>query len=242
MMYSILYHIRKKVIYCIPNKILIFILNNRTNTFANIFLYITGHRSLANRLNKNGLIIKKIIEIEISDLYVLRNIKCECIESKSKDFLPFLERFKSIKGDLKLMNSFHLKLFNKFKDLKNFQSLNYKNLNYYKWHQDLHKNKINRRDHNWILNKLESCFHLYKSILLKGFVNDNNKNLPLILNKPLIKSRYQFKYKIDGFEIFDGHHRVACLASLGYKKVECFLCLDIADKTPFGINLNEINK
>ena len=64
------------------------------------------------RLNNNGLIVVDILKIDISNLYILRNVYCEIIKSNDKSLIPFLENYIIEKGDLSLKNSFHINYLN----------------------------------------------------------------------------------------------------------------------------------
>jgi len=231
----------KKIFIFIPNKIIIFLLNKNKFLLIKLLLTLFGYKDLMKRLNNNGLIVVDILKIDISNLYILRNVYCEIIQSNDKSLISFLENYIIEKGDLSLKNSFHYQLFKKLSKNEN-EIFNPRVLDYFKWHQSLNKENINNRSEEWILNKIQSCKRLFYSIKSNGFKDYDLLNLPLILNEPLIETRYKYDYKISGYEIFDGHHRVACAKALGYEKIFCILCKDIATKTPFGIKINEINK
>jgi len=57
------------------------------------------------------------------------------------------------------------------------------------------------RNSNWIEQKIDKFFRLFNDILANGI-----KEHPVILDKPLISS----KYNSSGCEIWEGHHRIAC--------------------------------
>jgi len=67
------------------------------------------------------------------------------------------------------------------------------------------------RNNKWIQDKIKKFLGVFESIKNEGF-----KESLMILEKPLVKNRFN-----DGFEIYEGHHRVACALILGIKKVPC---------------------
>lgn len=77
---------------------------------------------------------------------------------------------------------------------------------YYKMHQLYGKND------RWIRNKIKKFINLFEEIKKDGGCRDNI----IILKKPLVKNEYNNR-----FEIFEGHHRVACCLILGIKEISC---------------------
>jgi len=71
--------------------------------------------------------------------------------------------------------------------------------------------KLYGRNDKWIEDKIEKFLGVFHSIRDEGF-----KESLMILEKPLVKNIYN-----DGFEIYEGHHRVACALFLGIKKIPC---------------------
>lgn len=67
------------------------------------------------------------------------------------------------------------------------------------------------RNHKWIDKKITGFIALYNSIRDEGY-----KESIIILSKPLVENKYN-----SGFEIFEGHHRVACCLVLGMKEITC---------------------
>lgn len=76
------------------------------------------------------------------------------------------------------------------------------------------------RDNKWIQNKIEKFIGVFESIKNEGFIESL-----MILEKPLVKNIYN-----DGFEIFEGHHRVACALFLGIKKIPCQVIIRTKNK------------
>lgn len=67
------------------------------------------------------------------------------------------------------------------------------------------------RDNKWIKAKVNKFLSVLESIKKEGF-----KESIVILETPLVKNRYN-----NGFEIFEGHHRISCSIFLGIKEVPC---------------------
>lgn len=67
------------------------------------------------------------------------------------------------------------------------------------------------RDNKWINDKIKKFLEVFDSIKNEGF-----KEHLMILEKPLVKNIYN-----DGFEIFEGHHRIACALVLNIKEIPC---------------------
>ena len=67
------------------------------------------------------------------------------------------------------------------------------------------------RNNKWIESKIKKFLGVFKSIKNDGFT----ENL-MILEKPLVKNKYNNNY-----EIFEGHHRTACALFLNLKEIPC---------------------
>jgi len=71
--------------------------------------------------------------------------------------------------------------------------------------------KMYGRSHDWIIKKISKFISLFMSIEIHGI-----KEPIMILEKPIVKNDYN-----SGYEIFEGHHRVACCLFLNYKNIPC---------------------
>lgn len=216
--------LRTKLFKFLPKKIVIFILNSNLS-FYRVITFLLGYRDLQERLMKNHLKIKDIKYINIQNLFILRNIECELLQNNSKNLIPFIENHLFKYKDLSIQKSFHFTLFKYFNENKKLDFNEVKLLDYFHFHKSISNYKPYKRDDNWIKDKILRCHNLFNSIKRNGLVLDY-KNLPIILDKPLISERYNIKYNINGFEVFDGHHRVACASVLGYDCIKCFICTD----------------
>ncbi|MFW9871679.1 MAG: ParB/RepB/Spo0J family partition protein [Candidatus Thorarchaeota archaeon] len=71
--------------------------------------------------------------------------------------------------------------------------------------------KLYGRNHKWIKAKTHKFLSVLNSIEQNGFTEEVE-----IVEKPLVKNKFN-----KGFEIFEGHHRIACALYLGIKEVPC---------------------
>ncbi len=67
------------------------------------------------------------------------------------------------------------------------------------------------RKDKWIKNKIDKFLDVFESIKKDGFT----ENISAV-EIPLVKNKYN-----KGYEIFEGHHRVACALVLGIEKIPC---------------------
>lgn len=73
--------------------------------------------------------------------------------------------------------------------------------------------KLYGRNDKWIRNKINKFINVFSSIRDSGY---NNKIA--VLSRPLVKNKYN-----NGFEIYEGHHRLACCLVLDMKEVPCIV-------------------
>jgi len=67
------------------------------------------------------------------------------------------------------------------------------------------------RNNKWIQEKIKKFLDVFESMKTEGL----KKNV-VIVEKPLIKNKYN-----QGFEIFEGHHRIACALVLEMELIQC---------------------
>lgn len=202
--------------------------------------WVLNSRNIERDIKKFGLMPIDILEVDVSSCYVQRPVICEMIESENKKLIPYLEQFFEVQGDWSIKNSMHYDLYKNYSlDMSQEELMK---SSYWKWQANLHENNIDYRDQNWIRIKIEKAFKVFYSIKKKGFRSCDISSIPWVLNTPLCSSRYKYNYRINGYEIYSGHHRIAALRALDVKKVRVILVKDIARKTPFGMNLKKINE
>ncbi len=67
------------------------------------------------------------------------------------------------------------------------------------------------RNNRWIDDKIKKFLDVFESIKNEGF-----KESIMIVERSLVTNKYN-----DGFEIFEGHHRVGCALVLNMKEIPC---------------------
>lgn len=71
--------------------------------------------------------------------------------------------------------------------------------------------KLYERNDIWINKKIKKFLGVFESLKNKGFTEPI-----MVVEVPLIQNEYN-----KGYEIFEGHHRIACALVLGIKKIPC---------------------
>lgn len=185
------------------------------------------------RYKKYEVRIIDFIWVDVDKLHIPWYPLCEMDKSlESKELCPVTaDLMKKPDGtvDTKLLNSPHvelLKMYDAHKD-KVFDMEFLKGLRYYMMHKGWRERGINAsiRTDDWILkNKVRNFIKLYLSVKEKGYLYEGvNNNFISVLDRPLASKRYGYKRDINGYELFDGGHRAACLHNLGYKKIKTLL-------------------
>ena len=72
------------------------------------------------------------------------------------------------------------------------------------------------RNDKWIKEKIYKFLDLFNSMCDDGY-----KEKIIVLDNPLVKNKYN-----KGFEIFEGHHRIACCLVLGMEKIPCKIIME----------------
>jgi hypothetical protein len=143
------------------------------------------------------------------------------------DFL-FLDAYLMEHGkqNREIENTPHYKL---LKEYENNPNLNLKNTDYFtmaKRHLDHVGRWFWHKDEKGIIRKMNEFLKLYNNIKEKGY--DFRKDSIIVEcaqsknagSKGRTKAPYVKAYYPEGFEIWEGHHRVAILAKLGYEEIE----------------------
>ena len=71
--------------------------------------------------------------------------------------------------------------------------------------------RLYRRNDRWIEEKIKKFLGVFDSMK-----NEGMKGSIVIVERPLVKNNYN-----SGFEIFEGHHRIAIALVLGMKSIPC---------------------
>lgn len=202
---------------------------------------LTGLSAFTRRLQRFGFQPVSIESVAIDRLFAFRAVRCEVVPETSRELIGFLEDwFKDENGDpdWRIRNSMHTRLFDTYLNGKMPNHL--EQLDYWRWHESLAAVGVNARPPEWITTKIRNVLGLFDSIRQRGFDASRLENLPWVLDRPLIASRYGFDYTIPGYEIYDGHHRVAALCSLGQTSAPVLVVRDVGHETPFGIPFEQV--
>lgn len=198
---------------------------------------------ISYKLNYKGFKAVSLVKISLDQLFSCRNVICEKIPSKDKSKIRFLENHfysKRFNDGWKIKNIMQCEMYNLYLN-GSFETAKISELSYYKWHEFLNNEGLSSMDKFKIDLKIKESINLLKNIKNFGFNEYKLKNLPIVTKLPISQTRYKYNYSIDGFEVQDGHHRLAALSALNHKNIYAILVEDIATKTPYGIDLSEIN-
>ncbi len=212
------------------------------NTSKELVLKLFGISKTHQRLMRFGLMPVDIVQVNMGQLFMQRPVRCEMIPVKDASTLSFLDDYCTDADgrlDYSICNSMQHKFMCAF--VKNRQ-LEYPQTDYWQWHVNLRQAGINAdvRSDQWIENKIGKLMRVFNSIDNDGYDYTQLSNFIWVMEKPLINTRYGYAYCPDGYEIFDGHHRAAAAACLGYPSLYALLVRDVATHSSFGIPLNEI--
>jgi len=195
------------------------------------------------RLRRNGLRPIRIIRAEPDRLLHQRTVRCEAIPIKEASTLNFLDTYfggQDGATDWRITNSMQYRLVRAYMDGRMPQD--FREMDYWQWHVNLREAGVNERSDEWITNKVQKLLRVFESISCRGYDYSRLSNYIWVLEKPLIHTRYGYDHCPDGYEIFDGHHRAASAACLGYSSVYVLLLKDVGKHTPFGVPLDKVVK
>jgi hypothetical protein len=203
---------------------------------------VLGEAGTNQRFIRFGLRPLCIKEVSVEDLLVQRPVRCEMIPVKEATTLKFLDEYFAGENSVPhydIYGSMQYKLLRAYVEgtIQDFSQTDY-----WQWHVKLRQAGINedKRSDAWIADKIQRLLRVYESIKDRGYDYSRLSNYIWVVNEPLISTRYGYNYHPDGFEIFDGHHRAASVACLGYRSVYVLLVKDAGTHTPFGVPLDEI--
>ena len=201
-----------------------------------------GEAGTRRRLARFGLKPLDVREVQVERLLVQRPVRCEVIPVKEATTLEFLDRyFAGGNGgpDYQICNSMQYRLLQAYAQ---GEIGDLSQTDYWRWHVQLRQAGINEdtRSDAWIAGKIQNLLHVFESISMHGYTYGRLSNYIWVLEQPLIHTRYGYDYCPDGYEIFDGHHRAASVACLGYRSIYVLLVEDVGTHTSFGVPLDEI--
>ena len=171
-----------------------------------------------------GLIINKVYKY--IDRYGLKISSIKKVDLR-KSYIQYLcnevlDSILMIDGvvDRNMLNSPHFELANLyFSNGEKWLVSNYIGTKYHKF-----KSKVLNREDGLPIRKLRVFDSIKQGYLKKG----NEENYIVLLNKPLIETRYGIKsLNLKSPEIFMGHHRSAALLALGINEAKVIIAEDI---------------
>jgi hypothetical protein len=195
----------------------------------------------AERFERFGLAPVDVVEVPVDDLLVQRPVRCELVPEREAVTLDFLDRyFETPDGgsDWRIARSMQYRLLGQHSRGELPDDL--RQTDYWQWHVQLDRAGINERPDERIRVKVEGLIGLYESVREHGYRYGDLRSYVWALEEPLIRTRYGIEHDVSGVEVYDGHHRAAAAAQLGYESLRVLLMRDVAETTPFGIPLSEI--
>jgi hypothetical protein len=200
-----------------------------------------GELEACKRLRRFGLEPVDLVTARVDRLLVQRPVRCELIPSCDASPLDFLDRYmrnESGEPDWRIGESMQARLIQAYQEGRLPEDLS--ETDYWRWHAQLNDAGINERPPEMIARKLNGLIELYEAIRRNGYRFDGLNSYIWVLEEPLIATRYGYSPSAEGLEIFDGHHRAAALACLGYESTPVLRLRDVGTETAFGVPLGEI--
>jgi hypothetical protein len=195
----------------------------------------------ASRFERFGLEPVDVFEARVGDLLVQRPVRSELVPEREAATLPFLDDYFEMPdggSDWRITRSMQYRLLDQH--ARGDLPADLRETDYWRWHAELDRAGINERPDDWIHGKVEALIHVYESIRAHGFRYGGLLSYVWVLEEPLIATRYGIDHRPHGLEVYDGHHRAAAVARLGYETISVLLLRDVAERTPFGIPLAEV--
>lgn len=200
---------------------------------------VVGERRTAGRLRRYGLRPVRFERVPVAHLLVQRPVLSEVVPSGEATPLPFLDAYFSTgEGhDWSITRSMQARLLRAaaqggLDDLRD--------TDYWRWHVSLREASVNERPDDWIEAKAVSLLELGEAIRSRGYLYDGLAGYIWALEEPLVTTRYGLAHDVEGYEIYDGHHRAAAAAVAGIASVVVLVLEDVATQTPFGIPLDVV--
>lgn len=187
---------------------------------------------------RHGLEPLRIEEISPNRLNVMRPVLCNEIKSDKPAVLPWFEDY--FRNGWSVKNSMLYRLLQNLYD-KDLSSpavrKTFPQQDYFKMHIYLRSLGGHPRPNDWIEVKIKSLVELARMIKRKGYDYTCLSNYIVVLEEPMCKSRYGIEHKVDGYEIYTGHHRAACASFLEIDTLWVIVAKDVAGITPYGHQL-----
>jgi hypothetical protein len=207
----------------------------RPSLLVDLLERVVRERGTAARLRRFGLEPVEFVEIPVERLHVQRPVLSEVSPSREATTLDFLDGYFTDErghGDWRIRRSMQAAFLTDEGEERESD--------YWQWHVALREAGIDERPDEWIARKVRSLRVLYRSIESDGFRYGGLRSYVWALDRPLISTRYGLDHRIEGYEIYDGHHRAAVAASLGLPALTVLMLRDVATHTAFGIPLADV--
>lgn len=194
------------------------------------------------RMARLGLRPVGVVEVAVDELLLQRPVRCELIPVHEATTLDFLDRYMSEDGvsDWRMARSPHVRLLEQHRDRGLPDDLTL--TDYWRWHERLAQAGINERPPEMIARKVCGLVEVYESMSRDGYRYTGLRSYVWALERPLISTRYGIDHRPAGVEVYDGHHRAAAAAALGWKRLHVLVLRDVATTTPFGLSLDDVSR
>lgn len=207
----------------------------RPSRLADLLERLVRERGTAARLRRFGLEPVGFAEVPVERLHVQRPVLSEVSPSREATTLEFLDAYFTDEGghaDWRIGRSMQAAFLADHGEERESD--------YWRWHVALREAGIDERRDEWIARKVRSLRVLHRSIESSGFRYGGLRSYVWALDRPLISTRYGLDHRIEGYELYDGHHRAAVAAALGLPTLIVLVLRDVATHTAFGIALTDV--
>ncbi len=190
----------------------------------------------AQKLHQIGLEPKEIVSVPLESLYIqfrnewpmhkqTSNPKCKKeLRVVDSPLVEFISEYKEAGNDLFTSGSFRDTSY--YKMWREIDKVGFR----YNWYNYPERLKKEYPD-NIIESKMKQIAKVYESIKNNGYQKGKFSNTIIsIVKEPFENTRFGFEHKIDGYEVWSGHHRAAVLWELGFDRTDVMLLEDIKIK------------
>ena len=210
---------------------------------------IVGVEGVLRRLRRYGLWPVRFVAVEPSRLLHQRTVIPESMPTRQAGTLDFLDAYFSGEdgaSDWGITNSMQYRLLVSL--VNGHLPGQLEKTDYWRFHVAMRDAGIKlqrgsefvERSDEWIDNKVRRMVNIFESIKNRSYRYRRVSDYIWVVEKPLIHTRYGYDHCPEGYEIFDGHHRAAAVAFLGYPSVRVLLLKDVGTHTRFGVPLDDV--
>jgi hypothetical protein len=193
------------------------------------------------RFARFGLQPVDVRQVAVADLRVQRPVRCELVPERDASALPFLDAYMTDEAG---RPDWHIRRSMQFRLLADHVTgtlpEDLSQTDYWRWHEQLAGAGINERPPAMIERKLRGQIDVFERMRADGYAYGGLRDYVWVLERPLAATRYGLDHDPHGLEVYDGHHRAAAAAALGWEALHVLVVRDVATHTPFGIPLAEV--